>query len=195
LTSTTFDNANIRGANFESVADSGFLKEQLYSTASYKNHDLRFSASPGFTKEQLYSTASYKSGDLTGVNFGSSNVSNWNFSGQNLTNAVFFGTATGANFTNAEIKGAALTPTGFTKEQLYSTASYKNHVLAGIEMSYSDCSGWNFADQDITNARFQRIVLANANLSNANLTNGVFIYGTLDKRELQQCEFDQRRSA
>jgi len=45
--------------------------------------------STGFTAAQLYSTASYQNHDLTGINFVANNMPGWNFVGQNLTDANF----------------------------------------------------------------------------------------------------------
>ena len=65
----------------------------------------------GLTKEQLYSTASYKNKDLRGVNFGGINLSGWDFSGQNLVGASLGlnGQAYNLNFTNADLRGTDLT--------------------------------------------------------------------------------------
>jgi uncharacterized protein YjbI with pentapeptide repeats len=46
-------------------------------------------ASGGITKEQLYSTASYQQKNLHGTNFYYNDLSGWDLSGQNLTNAGF----------------------------------------------------------------------------------------------------------
>ena len=42
--------------------------------------------------------------------------------------------------------------TGFTAAQLYSTASYQAHDLAGIRLSNNILSGWDFAGQNLTGA-------------------------------------------
>ena len=44
-------------------------------------------AGPGITKEQLYSPASYQHRNLQGIVLDSNDLSEWNFTGQDLTNA------------------------------------------------------------------------------------------------------------
>ena len=43
---------------------------------------------------------------------------------------------------------------GFTKEQLYSTASYQQRNLRGIGLRGNDLTGWDFSGQDLTGADF-----------------------------------------
>jgi uncharacterized protein YjbI with pentapeptide repeats len=72
---------------------------------------------------------------------GSTDLSNANFSNSNLTNAYLHeSTLTGANLSGAVVKWAGFgdtTSRGFTKEQLYSTASYQARNLQGSS-SYRD---------------------------------------------------------
>ena len=71
---------------------------------------------------------------------------------------------------------------------MYSTTSYQNRDLVGIGLGKNDLIGWNFADQNLTNAAFFTeepcrepgctggfaSTLTGADLSQANLTNAVF---------------------
>jgi uncharacterized protein YjbI with pentapeptide repeats len=175
LTNANFTGAIVKGANF---------------TGS------------GLAASQLYSTASYASGDLTGIGLAANNLTGWNFANQNLTNASFFsreayGTSvlTNATFRGAIVKGANFSGTtyyGFTASQLYSTASYSSGDLTGIVLDGNKMTGWNFANQNLSNAQFDVAYLAfensdeavyanltNANLTNANLTGAVFYDSTL----------------
>ena len=147
--------------------------------------------SRGFTKEQLYSTASYQENNLRGIGLVSNDLSGWNFKGQNLVNAnlsysslttanlgganlashvcisaltganlsvanlanadLSFSTLTNANLSGAVVTGACVdgaTSRGFTKQQLYSTASYQEKNLRGIGLVSNDLSGWDFEDQN-----------------------------------------------
>ena len=128
----------------------------------------------------MYSTSSYKIKDLSGINLGWGTLASWNFSGQNLTSASFYNsTLTGADFTNAKITSADFRYTGFTKEQLYSTASYANKDLHGVKLGNNDLSGWDFSGQNLQNANFEYayfkdIILDGADLRGANLAG---IYG------------------
>ena len=76
----------------------------------------------------------------------------------NLTGAHFFAsTLTRADLTDAVIAEATFdrtTTSGFTKEQLYSTASYKSKDLHGISLSDNDLSGWDFTGRDLRGAQF-----------------------------------------
>ena len=73
----------------------------------------------------------------------------------NLTNANFgWATVTGADFTNAEVRGADFRDvTGLTEAQLQSTASYRAKDLSGIRLFGNDLTGWDFHEQNLTNAR------------------------------------------
>ncbi len=140
-------------------------------TLSSAAWSLRDVTSRGFTLEQLYSTASYKSKDLQKVSLSQNNLAGVDFSGQNLRLASFTGsdltsanlaganlqagfwgaTLLNANFAEATIAPASLpwtTAKGFSKEQLYSTASYKARDLHHIGLQGNDLTEWDFANQD-----------------------------------------------
>ena len=142
----------------------------------------------GFTEEQLYSTASYKSMDLVSVNLSNNDLSGWNFAGQNLRNAKLVGgTLTNVNLTDAIVQGAELwntTSRGFTKEQLYSTASYKTKDLGSIRLSNNELNGWDFSQQSLVNANFWSSTLIDADFSQANLTNASFESSALTNVDL-----------
>ena len=62
---------------------------------------------------------------------------------------------TGADFTDAFVNGAdfrATTPHGFTMQQLYSTVSYKQNGLRGVNLEDNDMTGWSFAGQNLASA-------------------------------------------
>jgi uncharacterized protein YjbI with pentapeptide repeats len=128
--------------------------------------------------------------DLTGVNLSQADLTNAslvgaslfgaNLSQANLTNATFSGASlAGANLTGAEVRGANLGSTGITTDQLYSTASYQSHDLAGIRLSWSNLAGWNFAGQNLTGADFSFATLTGADLSGADARGANFQYATL----------------
>jgi uncharacterized protein YjbI with pentapeptide repeats len=138
----------------------------------------------------------YYVSDLTGANL----------SQADLTNAsVWWAALTGANLTGAEVRGASFSRAyvydnylgGITPAQLYSTASYQAHDLAGIGLSGNNLAGVNLAGQNLTNARFSsRFVefefsytnLTGANLSQANLTSADFSYTALSGANLSGAE-------
>jgi uncharacterized protein YjbI with pentapeptide repeats len=133
-------------------------------------------AAMGFTKEQLYSTESYQRKDIRGIGLGYSDLTGWDFAGQNLTRAAFGGsTLTGSDFTGAIVVGANFERAdGFTEEQLYSTASYQQKDLRGFSVSHNDVSGWDFRGQNLTNADFDDAIYVDTDLSFADTRGGQF---------------------
>ena len=209
LTSAVFYGANVINATFDGADITG----------------ASLGGAKGFTKEQLYSTASYKNSDLSGIWLSGSNLTGWDFTGQNLSNAYLSSTnVSKAIFTNADITGANLYSakgftkaqmistaswqnkdltgvslqkanlkdwdfTGqniaganlsevknFTKEQFYSTKSYESGNLTGAKLYSNNLTGWNFAGKDLTSADFYKSKLLNANFAGANLTSAIFWY-------------------
>jgi uncharacterized protein YjbI with pentapeptide repeats len=82
---------------------------------------------------------------------------------------------TNTDLTNAVIKSTTFdgtTSRGFTKEQLYSTASYKSKDLSKIWLRFNDLTGWNFAGQNLSNAHLDSATLTNADFTGAD-TRGV----------------------
>ena len=183
LAGCDFTDAIIEGASFRNTVSNGFNQEQLYSTASYKNKNLR--------------GVSFARNDLLRLN---GNPSAWDFTGQDLTNADFsYSLITGANYSNvfrpviltdAIIEGAdfsnlqtyeayASLKYGITSSQLYSTASYKNKNLTGIKFGGNYMVGFDFTGQNMTNVSFWGAELNNADFTNANLTNVDFRFSDI----------------
>jgi len=183
LAGCDFTDAIIEGASFRNTVSNGFNQEQLYSTASYKNKNLR--------------GVSFARNDLLRLN---GNPSAWDFSGQDLTNADFsYSLITGANYSNvfrpviltdAIIEGADFSNLqtyeayaglkyGITSSQLYSTASYKNKNLTGIKFGDNYMVGFDFTGQNMTNVSFWGAELNNADFTNANLTNVDFRFSDI----------------
>lgn len=192
LNNATFKNANLESADFTRANMSGTnltwatLSGTNFTDANIQNAN--FGSASELTSTQLYSTASYKNRNLTGVQISTSDLSGWDFSNQNLTNAVLLGSnLANANFTNAVITGASFyrtTSRGFTKEQLYSTLSYKNKDLSGINLASTvltpnDLSGWDFSGQNLTNANFSNSILTNANFTDAVIAGASFEASTI----------------
>ena len=92
-------------------------------------------------------------------------------------------TLTGSDFSGAIVAGADFghtTSSGFSKEQLYSTASYQQKNLQGIGLNLNDLSGWNFfSGQDLADASFGLSTLTGTGFSGA-IVAGVSIGGTTD---------------
>ena len=177
-----FSRQNLQNSNFlrtnlsHAVFHGSDLSESNFQYADFHGADLSDAiirgailAETNFSKEQLYATASYQNKDLRGVIFYKNNLTDWSFSGQDLTDTYLgYATLSGADFTDSTLKGARLnyaTYYGFTKEQLYSTKSYKNKDMSGINFSFNNLNGWDFSGQNLIGANFR-----GANVSGANFT-------------------------
>jgi uncharacterized protein YjbI with pentapeptide repeats len=182
LTGWDFSGQDLTGASLATAT----LSDVNLTGAVVSAVDLSGTTPHGLTKEQLYSTASYREKDLRGIglagwepfNFqgvdapgASTDLTGWDFSDQDLTGAKLGGaTLINADLTGAIAKGASLrnaTSNGFTKEQLYSTASYRSGDLAGVRLHDNDLGGWSFAGQNLADATFDRSKLLNADFSGA----------------------------
>ena len=64
-------------------------KEGKWLLADEMKNISDFSNAKNFTSDMLYSTASYKNKDLQGVGLGNLDLTEWDFSGQNLANTSF----------------------------------------------------------------------------------------------------------
>ena len=114
--------------------------------------------------------------DLSGARFTNANLSNTFLTASNLT---------GADFTGATVIGTYFYGTrGFTKEQLYSTDSYRAKDLHGIGVGFLDLSGWELSGQDLSGAAFSRSTLTNTNLAGAYLTHAYLDGATLTNTNL-----------
>ncbi len=180
LAGCDFTDAIIEGASFAATETKGFNQKQLYSTASYKNKNLR--------------GVSFARNDLLRLN---GNPSAWDFTGQDLTNADFSYSLISGFFnsistrsiilTDAIIEGAnfeglqtdGYSAYGISAEQLYSTASYKNKNLTGIKFGHNYMGGFDFTGQNMTNVSFGGAELNNADFTNANLTNVDFRFSDI----------------
>lgn len=188
LTGTNLSGANLTGAGLGTAT----LADAAFSGATVTNAKLR-----GISEEQLYSTASYQQRYLPGVSL-NEDVSGWNLSGQDLSNASLSHSSltgtnlSGANLSNASFAYSALTDAdltdailagamfydttsrGFTEEQLYSTASYKQGDLQGMNFNFNDLSGWDFSGKDLTGSSLY------ANLTGTDLSDAVVTGASLD---------------
>jgi uncharacterized protein YjbI with pentapeptide repeats len=209
LTDADFTNATIKGAHFSRTTDKGFAKEQLYSTASYTNKDLggMYLEYDTLSAWDLHSQnlvgASFEGATLIGTNLAGANLTNARFNSQaNLTNAnltganltgVGFGdaTLTGTDFTDAVVKGAKFgnaTSSGFTKKQLYSTASYKMKELGSVYLGSGNLFAWDLHGQNMEGAYMGFANLTYANLTGAYLAHAYFYSANLDSTNFSQAD-------
>lgn len=160
LQNTILQSSNLSDVNFTNAIISG----------------TSFTGVKNFTKEQLYSTQNYKDKDLSNVVLMANNLGGWDFSGQNLTGAMFASSnLSDVNFTDAIVERTDFTNVkNFTKEQLYSTQSYKDKNLSGISFYGNNLIEWNFNYQNLKEADFFNVNLQNAGFSGASLVNTRF---------------------
>lgn len=167
-----FNGQDLSGHDFRgmSMKDAVFWSGANAGGADFTDADIShayfYNAANGFTQDQWESTWNYKNKAMTDANFSGMDVSGWDFSGMDLRGTGFDWMKTnglaGTNFTNSDIRGSDFSVAhgaGFTKEQLYSTSSWKNRDLSGVSFSSSEIDGWNFAGQDLTGADFTGAVL------------------------------------
>ena len=152
---TSIEAANLQGADLTNV----HLTSAKLTNTSFKDAVVKgasFHSVTGFTAGQLYSTSSYKQHDLTGVHFSYLNLGNWDFSGQDLTDAQFLhSTMTGAKLTNARVNGVRFQDAiNLTPNQLYSTASYQEGDLSDMSFYGLDLAGWDFSNKKLANVLF-----------------------------------------
>jgi uncharacterized protein YjbI with pentapeptide repeats len=187
LTDADLSQANLTNADFEYayVVGADFSNAEVRG-ARFRNN--RFAeAYVTITLAQLYSTASYQAHDLTGIGLYETNLAGGNFAGQNLTHAALdYAYLTGADFTNAEVRGARFTRrisygvegSGITLAQLYSTASYAAHDLSGIGLAGNNLSGANFSGFNLTGANLGYGDLTGADFTNAEVRGASFDGGS-----------------
>ena len=125
--------------------------------------------------------AMFQASNLTSADLSNSTLTSANLTSANLTNAyLHYSTLTGANLTGAVVAGARfIASTGFTKEQLYSTASYSQQNLQGIGLTYVDFTDGDFSGQNLTGASFNYATLTGTNLTGANFTSASVSDSTL----------------
>lgn len=174
-----FSGQDLTGADFLRAKLGGAILDNAIVTRTNFHDGL----GEGISKEQLYSTANYRARDLSGIRLGNNDLRGWDFSGQNLTDARFdIASLVGTDFSDSIVRGARFignTAAAFSKEQLYSTASYKERDLQRIWFENSYHRDWNFNGQNLSGAIFSSSTLTNARFIGASLTNAVIDRTTL----------------
>ncbi|MCC7406834.1 MAG: pentapeptide repeat-containing protein [Phycisphaeraceae bacterium] len=173
LTGATFagswlDDANFFQSDLQGVDFSGATIERT-----------NFTKALHLTEAQLASTASYQNHSLTGIHLGYLNLGGWDFTSQNLGQADLTGAVlTSADLQDADLSGAIVRGAtirdakNLTRDQLYSTASYQNHDLAGVVFGGFD--RWDLSNQDMTGADFSGVTISNTYFAGATLDGATF---------------------
>lgn len=173
LKSCNLDDANFLGANLKGADLYGSsFNNAIFTNATITGADIRHTY---MTKEQLYSTKSYKEKNLKGISI-DFRCDDWDFSGQDLSFSSFkYASLKNANFTDSIITNVDFYGTKgecLTKEQLYSTKSYKD----------KDLSGCSFGGTG---------TLYDADLSNQNLTSSYILLSSyIDRNRNVDSKYD-----
>ena len=165
LSGAIFDNANFGDFDMQDAVD---MADANISGASFKNV-----TSGGFRPEYLYETKSYMHRQLERIDFSQNDLSGWDLSSQNLTGAKFHESsfAPDTNLSNADIRQVSFSgSTGFTREHLESTRSFKSRDLRNVEFRDTDLSGWDLRRQFLANASF-----TNTDLTDVDFTDAVIL--------------------
>ena len=155
LDSSTLTNANLTGA--------------VVTGASFGE-----TTSRGFTQAQLASTASYQTKNLQGIGLWCNNLTGWDFSGQNLTNADLSSTLTnanlaGANLTNAYLYSSTLTNANLTGANL-TNAYLESSTLTNANLTGADTRGAQ--SLNLTGATSRNTILPDGTIAGLNLAAG-----------------------
>ena len=129
----------------------------FWNTAS-RNLDYASLRTMDLSRAEFWSSrlnyAHFNHSTLTQAEFMKATLIHADFTGADLRGADFsFATLTNSDFKHAVVSGADFgVTTGFTKAQLYSTASYQAKDLRGIGLGENDLSGWDFSGQHLAGA-------------------------------------------
>jgi len=186
------DGVNLRNANLADASLSwGDIRGTELTGANIVGTSFigTFEKASDLSEEQLQSTASYQEKDLRGVQFLQMDIRGWDFSGQNLTDAMLDSEVTDADFTGAIISGIRFKwNTGLNEEQLQSTASYQAKDLSRAQFFGLDVSGWDLSGFDLSDAWLRNVNLSGTNLADAKLAGVNFDRATL--RDVDLSGFD-----
>ena len=129
--------------------------------------------------EEVYKVENYDNQDVSGICFHYQSLDDSSWVNAKAIGTNFnFASLVNANFENAEIKDAAFGGNrlrgGITKEQLYSTKSYKEGDLTGINFSVNDLTGWDFSNKCLKDSHFEWSILTNVSFKDSDLENVTF---------------------
>ncbi len=185
-----FRGADLRGARFMNgdFRDCSFVDARV-SGATFENFTLTF--------EQLATTLDYQHRALqVRIMAGGTNAAGltgrWDFSGINLTASYLWALQSDADFTDARLDGCTMNR-NLSKEQLYSTRSYKEGYLAGVELVGIDLSGCDLSRMNLTGCLFSQCKFVGVNFEDAVITGARFFAGNRIP-ETERLTLDQIKS-
>jgi uncharacterized protein YjbI with pentapeptide repeats len=175
LTSANFREANLTNATFAAIFPPTALTDADFTGAEIRGAIFGGIGARGqvfkapITLTQLYSTASYKAHDLSNIGLVGQDLAGGNFADQNLTNGAFdLAALTDADFTGADLSLATLQGTKLQNATLIGAH------LFGADLSPISIGPQSSAITDLTGAKLNDADLRNANFTYAYLTSADF---------------------
>jgi uncharacterized protein YjbI with pentapeptide repeats len=173
------------GCDFpECVFDNAVINVEFFSTHLVKatSENANIHLKKGLTRTQFESTANYRSKDLKKADFNGCDLIGIDFSGFDLTGARFAGAnLTDVCFNDATIQNCEFAVQSFiehstplSKDQFYSTQSYKNGVIENVKFERIDLSGWDFSGKKLIGCRFNDCRFADTDFTDTQLENVLF---------------------
>jgi uncharacterized protein YjbI with pentapeptide repeats len=192
ITLRNFDlrKASFADKNVSHMSISGILYDKNIPNVDLFNNSLiaglngRNEMPSGISKEQFYRTKNYRSKSLVGIKMGihesdfvDLDFSNFDLSCANLYYSGAYSKMNVINLTDAIIKGSAIEISdrnGITKEQLYSTKSYKQRNLTNITFTGELLQNVNLSHQNLSNCKFQLCNMSGVDLTDSIITGAQF---------------------
>ncbi|MDR2642847.1 MAG: pentapeptide repeat-containing protein [Planctomycetaceae bacterium] len=135
------------------------------------NHNNPYQETPnGISKEQLYKTDCYKKKQLKNINV--HHLPRLDVTGQNLEGTTFTGSAADYKFDGTYIERTTMR--SITKDQLYTTKSYKNGFISKSRFFDADFSHANLSNMNLTGCRFFKCDFKDADFTNSVINNCSF---------------------
>jgi uncharacterized protein YjbI with pentapeptide repeats len=146
------DNANFRNTNLSNASiNYSTLYGANFNGATINGLRLEYGTDYGFTAAQLYSTASYENHDISNAHFARNNMSGWNFAGQKANADFSQSTLLGANFAGADLSHAAFHSSKVNGAD-FSNADLTGADLAAANFQSADFTGANLAGADLSSS-------------------------------------------
>ncbi len=177
--SVDYHDGNVNGYNF---TDSSYDSDD-FSYSNFSGVSAEATTFSSLSIKRNYSESNFSSANLKEALFDYAYLTNVNFANANLYDAYFISAVlSGADFSGANVQRVDFTNTtqsGFTANQLYSTATYAQGNLQYMSFQSNTMTDWKFSGKDLTRTDFSLASLVNSDFRNATLTNSIFYYSDL----------------
>lgn len=166
-TNADFSNANLTNADFNSA---------ILTNANFTGAILIGAHFGSWDTPTNLSTVNFTNAKINGASFKDSEglsasqvETTWSYKNKDFTDVAVHADISSLDLTDFNITGANFNDTNLRKEQLYSTANYKNKNLSGVGFYTGNYSGWNFVGQNLQNTSWKLSNYDNADVSFADL--------------------------